>query len=335
MNPFAESCAFVMDDPKHVFIDLHPLQHVAAEFANRDDLITPSWREEVFPESDDKIIEFFGVVNSINFCFTEFATGKKYDVEYPEGSGNIRRGAFGMAAAVKRAIEDAFPITNPRFLYSLNLKTVEYIFRHVSTPIPMLAVRLFNLQNVGKILSRWYGSFKRIFEEADHKLFSNGDGIVEKLAVFFESYHDVSRYRGRQIEFYKRAQLFPMVYHGRALSSNGRLQPIRDPENFGAIADYELPKVLRALGILIYETQLADVVDAGIVIERDCDREIEIRAQTVNAMMSLLDKINRLRVELGKNQITMAELDYAIWSAGANNPEFKKIRHHYTYTTAY
>jgi hypothetical protein len=334
MNPYAESCAFVADDPKHVFIDLYPLKKIAVEFAHRGDLITPPWREEVFPESDEKIIEFFGVVNSINFCFTDFLTNNKFDVEYPEGSGKIWRGAFAMTAAMRRALDDGINILDPRILYQLTSNDVKHIFRHVSTPIPMLKERFINLQNVGKVLSYWCGSFTRIFREADYKLFSNGDGIVEKLAVFFESYRDVSRYRGRFIEFYKRAQLFPLVYHGRALSSNGALQPIRDPENFGPIADYEVPKVLRALGILIYEQQLAEMVDRVVVLPKNSNKEIEIRAQTVNAMAKLLEAINKIRVSNGLNLITMVELDYAIWSAG-RTPEYKKIRHHYTYTTAY
>ena len=333
MNPYAESCAFVADDPKHVFINKQRLEEVARETAFKD-LKIPSWREEVFPESDENIIEFFGVANSINFCFTDFKTDKKYDVEYPEGSGKIWPGAFGMTAAVKRAIEDGFPILDPHFLMFLTEKDAKHIFRHVTTPIPMFEDRVINLRNVGKVLSYWCGSFAKIFKESDYKLFSNGNGILEKLAVFFESYHDVSHYRGRFIEFHKRAQLFPMVYHGRALSSNGALQPIRDPENFGPIADYQVAKTKRAQGVLVYEPQLAEMVDRGVVLHKNSNKEIEIRVQTVNVMVESLRKVNDILLALGKIPITMAELDYADWSAG-RALEYKKIRHHYTYTTAY
>ena len=157
----------------------------------------------------------------------------------------------------------------------------------------------------------------------------NGKGMWLVLA-----YATDTNYKEQSIEFNKRSQLFPMVYHGRALSSSGTLQPIRDPENFGPIADYEVAKILRELGILQYNPGLAIAVETGTVINKDSSWEIEIRAQTVNAMAELLRRIDFYRSFSGSKSITMAELDYAIWSAG-RSPEYEKIRHHYTYTTAY
>ncbi|KKQ91215.1 MAG: hypothetical protein UT16_C0021G0006, partial [Candidatus Azambacteria bacterium GW2011_GWA2_39_10] len=61
---------------------------------------------------------------------------------------------------------------------------------------------------------------------------------------------------------------------------------------------------------------------------------IEIRAMTVVAMAQLLDYINCERQEKNLKKITMAELDYAVWNMG-RGPEYKALRHHYTYTTAY
>ncbi len=332
MNRFARSCAFVADDPKHVFINEQRIEEVASEMALKD-LKIPAWRDEVFPEGDENIIEFLGVVNSINFCFTDFKTGQKYDVEYPEGSGKIWHGSFGMAAAVKRAIDDGFPMLYPKFLEGIDLETVKHIFRHKTMPIPMLHERLVNLRTTGASLRYWHGSFNNIFERFGYNLILRDDGIVETLTYFLPSYRDSSCYRGRSIKFNKRAQLFPMVYHGRALSSEGRLQPIRDPENFGSIADYEVAKVLRALGVLQYNPGLAIAVEAGAVINKDSFWEIEIRAQTVNAMSELLKRIDFYRSFSSSKSITMAELDYAIWSAG-RSLEYQNIRHHYTYTTA-
>lgn len=332
MNPYEESCAFVNDNPNCVFIDEIKLEKIAAELASKD-LKCPAWREPVYPESDDKILEFFGVINAINFCFTDFKTGKKFDVEYPEGSGKIWTGAFAMAAAMKRAIEDGLDILDPAVLYNLSQEKVEHVFRHVSTPIPMLERRLNNLRDIGCMLKIKFGSFRKLFEVSYYKLVPGGDGIVERL-ISYESYNDFSWYSGKRLYFNKRAQLFPMVYHGRALSSQGRLPIISDPENFGALADYEVPKILRYFGVLRYAEILEKIVDKGLILEENGCMEIEIRAQTVNAMSRLLYKVNQKRSLNGLKPITMAEIDYVIWNMG-RSPEFKSILHHRVYTTAY
>lgn len=332
MNLSAQSCFFVAINSNLVFISYDKIEKYAAELAQKT-FETPSWREPAFPESDENIIEFLGVVNSVNFCFTDFKTHKKFDIEYPEGSGKIWSGAFAMTMCFKRALDEGIPILDPRFLMNLSEGDAEHIFRHKNTAIPMFSERIANLKSVGYVLCNnrlGFNSFSDIFRQNNFKFLE----IVDVLYKKFVSYLDYSYLNRREILFNKRSQLFPMMYHGRALSSQGRLQPISDPENFGPIADYEVPKILRHFGILYYAIELAKRVDEGVVLEKNSRMETEIRAQTVNAMFALLNKINTLRLLDGLNKITMAELDYAIWNMG-RSPEFKQLRHHYTYTTAY
>lgn len=329
MNPYASSCAFVAKNPKWVFINDEKIDRYATELALQD-LKIPSWRTPAYPEDDDQIIDFLGVVNSVNFCFTDFKTHKKFDIEYPEGSGNIWYGAYGMAMCFRRALDEGIPVLDPRFLMNLSEGDARHIFRHKNTPIPMLQERINNLKNVGLTLFRIFGSFEWIFKQNNFRFYS----IVNRLFGYFNSYYDSGFVLGREILFMKRAQLFPMVYHGRALSSLGRLQPIRDPENFGPISDYEVPKILRHFDVLRYSVELAAIVDVGMVLVEGSEMEVEIRAQTVNAMSDLLCRINEKRLSAELIPITMAELDYTIWNMGRSD-EFKKLRHHYTYTTAY
>jgi len=332
VNPYAESAYFVVKNPQYCFIDYAKTFALAQKFVSQD-LKMPSWREPVYPESDENIIDFLGVINSVNFCFTDFNTHKKFDIEYPENSGKIWSGAFGMTMCFKRALEEGIPVLDPRFLINLTEKDAEYIFRHKNTAIPMFYERFFNLKNVGFMLYNSYlgfDSFTQIFKQNNFRFLD----IVDQLSYGFSSYRDSSFLGDRRILFCKRAQLFPMMYHGRALSSGGGLQPIRDPENFGPVADYEVPKILRMFGAICYLPELAAKVDNGVVIPKDSSEEIEIRAMTVVAMAQLLDYINCERQEKNLKKITMAELDYAVWNMG-RGPEYKALRHHYTYTTAY
>lgn len=329
MNPYADSAFFIVENYKHCFIDYARVFALAKKFAEQD-LKAPSWRDPVYPEGDDKIIEFLGVVNSVNFCFTDFSTHKKFDIEYPEGSGKIWSGAFGMAMCFKRALSEGIPILDPRFLMHLTEKDAANIFRHKTTAIPMLYERVRNLRNVGLVLQSEFKSFGQIFKQNDFRFLD----IVNQLSNNFSSYHDSGCLHGREILFYKRAQLFPMMYHGRALSSEGRLQLIRDPEKFGPIADYEVPKILRKFGAIYYSTALATKVDNGVIISKNSSEEVEIRIATIGAMERLINYINLERQGRRLKKITMAELDYAVWNMGRAS-EYKALRHHYTYTTAY
>lgn len=329
MNPYTDSASFVTGSPKYCFIDNAKTFALAQKFANQD-LKVPSWREPVYPESDENIIEFLGVVNSVNFCYTDFKTHKKFDVEYPEGSGKIWSGAFGMTMCFKRALDEGIPVLDPQFLMNLSEKDAKHIFRHKTTSIPMFYERFFNLVNTGIVIYRKFGSFNQIFRQNDFKFLN----IVDQLISYFASYQDSSYLGDRKIFFNKRAQLFPMMYHGRALSSNGVLRPIVDPENFGAIADYELPKILHMFGAINYLPELVAKIINGVIIQKNSPEEIEIRTTTVVVMELLLRYINSERQKNQLKEITMAELDYAVWNMGRSE-EYKSLRHHYTYTTAY
>jgi len=348
MNPYFESLRTLWQNPdfkpKHVSINQERLEAVARDLAMKE-LPLPQWREEVFPQADnDTFIDFLIVSGAINYCFTDFKTGKKYDVEYPKGSGKIWYGSYAMFAALKRAMDEGIDILNPRFLSKLDLDETYYIFRHVSTAIPMVGSRLGQLRYLGE------DSFRASFAEEFNFLdFREVAGCVEHLTLqYSRSYEDESYWpalddpqvdepgvKEYYLEFNKRAQLVPMMYHGRAMASGGALQPIRDPENFGPICDYQVPKALRHLGVVEYAPELASKVDNGVVIKRESREEIELRMLgCAQPMCLLLERINDLRPGFGLPKITMAELDNAIWRLGRNLPQDVN-KHHYTYTTAY
>ena len=338
MNPFVESQKVVWENPRYVFINERALEDLACKMAN-DNLPAPTWRDKygIYPEDDDVMVEFLGMTNAINFCFTDFKTDKKFDAEYPVGSGKIHKGAFAMAACVRRAMDEGLPILKYDWLTDLKEEQAAHIFRCHLTAISMLKDRVLNLRNVGCVLchnTARFKSFKELFEACDYRLFNNGRGFLEVLPRWFSSYQDACLWNnGRNLlQFQKRAQLFALMYQGRALSSGGRLPLLRDPEKIGPIADYQVARALRFLKVITYHLDLAQMVDSGKVIEKNSRMEIEIRAIGVTQVVcQLLERINVLRKELGKTPITMAELDFALWTAGRNVSQ----RHHYTYTMAY
>jgi hypothetical protein len=339
MNPYTESvlrlCDTELANPRYVNIDEDRLKYLATELAV-EDLDCPQWREDVFPQDDDDVfIDFLVVSSAINYCFTRFSDHAKYEVEYPFGSGRMWSGAMGMLAALKRALDDGMDILNPRFLAEITEDQVEHILRATSVRIPMMGSRWANLQALGdQARKQGVVNFADIFRDADFRAFNEGRGVAERLYTdFCRSYRDVTLWCGQyEIRFAKRAQLVPMMYQGRAISSGGKLPLLKDPQSIGPLADYQVPHGLRFWNVIEYSPELAERVDNGQIIHPHSHMELEIRAiGCVKAMVMLLERVNELRLESGQPLTTMAELDNSIWRMGRSAPG----RHHYTYTTAY
>ena len=335
MNSYTFDVLSHLEEERFVTLNKERLQAVAVMLV-KEEFCLPSWRDAVFPEDDRQFVEFIGVANTINFCF--FARlDKRYDVEYPTGSGRIWHGSMAMAAALKRALDEEIPILNPDFLYrKLTARDMLHIFRSETTEMPLLSMRAVYLQGYGRALSENHlgffpnKKFYDIFQGADFFAFNHHGvpGIVDRLVDLPRIFRDRSLYRGYELPFNKRAMLVALVYYGRAASSGGNLTPLKDPHGLGPIADCQVPKILHHLGILHYNKELSDMIDSRELIRHGGDEELEIRIKTVRAMSLLLLNINYLRRE----EITMAELDYKLWSLGRSATG---LQHHRTITTAY
>lgn len=151
---------------------------------------------------------------------------------------------------------------------------------------------------------------------------------MERLIKDFPSFCDVSVFRPTRsvLEFHKRAQLLVMIYQGRALSSK-TLERMKDACDLGPPADYEIPRSLESLGILRYKPSLKEKIQKGQIILKDSRQEQEIRAQTVCAVIKLVDEVNKIK----KHKVNVLHIDYKLWSMARsfNNP------HHLTPTIAY
>lgn len=322
-NPFVASLRPLLARPRHVLLNEGALSILARQIA-QDEFSVPCWREGVFPGPDDETyINFIGVGNAINFAFTDFETHQSFRVRW---SGEEWRGAFAMWACLSRARESGVQILNAAFLKDLTLEDANQIFAG-SSKLPLLDERLRNLREVGAILGfKYNGSFGNLVREARNKAIGSS-GVLERLTTDFRCFQDTSSHDGAVSEFHKRAQLFAMMYEGRARSSD-KLSRLQDSDLIGPIADYDIPRMLHAVGVLEYSSALEHKIKTWQLIEANGLEEMEIRAQTVNAQMLLLARVNELR---GGENIDFLALDYKLWRAGRRLKE----PHHLTRTTAY
>lgn len=320
MNPYIDDICEAAECSKDVIINTKNLRGYAARLKRRE-LPVPDWRMPVFPEADDEtFIQFLGVGNAINFCFTDMDTKRKYATEW---DGKEWQGAFGMWAALKRALGEGAPVLNPYFLALLDGEDAEEIFSG-EPPLPLFQERIDCLHSAGTSLCRNFNEiYADLFRRCNYRAFNNGEGIVEQLVRYDPAYRDSTFYRPvrRNLHFHKRANLFVVMYQGRALSSNETLPLIEDAYDLTPPADYEVPRALRYLGILEYSDELAETVDSQTEIPASSRWEFEIRTQTVAAMRALCERSGK----------PIAALDYMVWLAGreGNKP------HHLTKTTAY
>src|SRR3989344_2077497 len=272
------------------------------EIWTREDLPIPDWRMPVYTEADDDtFVQFLGVGNALNYCFSDPKTKQKYETEYLDKRW---KGAFGMWAALKRALDEDVPILDPNFLTRIDSEEAARIFAGNPT-LPMFRERVNSLRLAGQALLDNFGSYAELFRRCNYLAFNNGNGIIEQLVKHDLGYSDATFFEPTDttLNFHKRANLFVMMYHGRALASNGTLPVIKDAHELTPPADYEVPKALRHLGILEYSPELANAVDSGVESPFHCRWEQEIRSQTVAAMVALCHKSGK----------SIAAVDFKVW----------------------
>jgi len=244
------------------------------------------------------------LLDTVNFCFWAKKNQKKWTVEYP--SGKLTDGWEALVAVFDQALAEKIPLLNSQFLINLDLKQGLHLFRSANqTQIPFLKTRIKFLQQAGFILkTKFKGDFYYLLEQANFKAVK----IIQLIIKHFPSFKDI---------FYKRAQI--CAYDLSFLPE----VKISDLDQLTVFADYKLPQILRSLGILNYQPSLAKKVDNLILIPKNSQEEIEIRAAVIWAGELLARKL----------QQPPCLIDNAIWYLSQTHPSTQP--YHRTLTTNY
>ena len=138
--------------------------------------------------------------------------------------------------------------------------------------------------------------------------------LVALVAAHFPPFRDAALYRGRQVFFYKRAQIFVGDLYG-AFNGDG-LGAFADIATLTMFADYRVPVVLRQLGILRYSPPLAEAVAAGKQLAAGSEEEVEIRACSITAVEALRDALGGTAARAGRAGPSALALDWHLWECG-------------------
>ncbi|MGB9706598.1 MAG: queuosine 5'-phosphate N-glycosylase/hydrolase [Microgenomates group bacterium] len=254
------------------------------------------------------------ILDALNFCFWAKKNEEKWTVEYPKGNF-VSNGWFALVNSIQRAIFEGLPILDASYLANLKINEAKYIFRSATQiPIPLLNERVKILNEIGKILNKKYKGNIYNF------LVKNGldaERILPNLVKEFPSFGDYSFLGKKRINFYKRAQIF--VYDLSFL-------PELKISNLGCLtvfADYKIPQILRAFGVLEYTPLLAEKIDNYEILPAGSREEIEIRSSTIWAGELIAFFSN----------LFPAQVDNVLWKASQSLPDINP--YHRVLTTAY
>lgn len=323
---------------KNEFVDVNheKLGDLAAQLAQKE-LKAPDWQiPGVLPQNHEAAVSHWLYSTGVNFASMNFEEPfEKFAVAaFENNKPKILTGSLARQYCFYRHFGEE-PIKAREILLLTNSKRdIEEFFRG-ETRMPLLEHRRRHLREIAEVMLRYFADdAMKILEKADFRVFGRCNawdlGVVDILLKYFPTAYGGDWYRP-DLVFNKRAQLFALLYHGRAVNSGGGLQPLVDSEHIGPIADHQVPNGLRHLGIVVYKPQLAARIDRRDLLARHSREEFEIRATTVYSMAEILRKINEERDKIGVKLWTMVELDYYIWRLGQESPH----PHHLTITTDY
>jgi hypothetical protein len=206
---------------------------------------------------------------------------------------------------------------------ALTMDDLRHIFRGRGE-IPMPDVRLQNAHQIGRcLLDGWKGDFAAMLEAAEGSAVSLTQLIVESFPCF----DDHTLYFGREVKFYKRAQILVIDLMGSLRGDP--LVDFHDPDRLTAFADYKIPQVLEAHKVLRYTPQLEAMLIRHQQIPEGDPLEVEIRAGMVWAVEFL-----RLELEARGRKVAPYELDWLLWNLG-QQPVADEKPYHRTRTVFY
>ncbi len=281
----------------------------------------PPWDDRYhFCGRGEETVSYLLVLDSLNFCFWPPLGHRRWEIN--DALGKLS-GYYALAASLKRAVESGIPITEAEYLAELSLDQLKQVLGGQGV-LQLLVYRLESLHELGRVLLEDY-------DGKGHHLVETAQGSAVKLARLLagklSSFRDTADYQGYKAFFYKRAQIFAADLYGAFGGKDWGY--FTDIEELTAFSDYKLPQVLRQLGILHYSRALAQKVDQKILLEPGGPEEIEIRANTIQAVELIRQELDRV----GK-ALRAFEIDHILWNLGQDRA-YKKRPYHRTLTIFY
>ncbi|CAI0406329.1 unnamed protein product [Linum tenue] len=306
MDEVRASAAWVAARSSHVTVDSEAIERVADNM--HDKIPKIEWDFEGIHYFDDGplTVQYLFVLDALNFCFWP-----DKDLNYDD-----------LASGLKAALENDKSVFDADRLQKYNGPELRKLLNW-PRPLPLEDERVRLLHEVGYELERSFGGKASNLVKSCEK---SASMLVATITSHFPGFRDHSVYKGHQVFFYKRAQIFAADLFG-AFKGQG-YGDFHDITSITIFADYIVPAVLRELGVLIYHSKLATMIDSQSEIAAGSEEEVELRACSIYAVEKMRDLI---RLKSGKQVLTV-ELDLWLWAYGVQRPS---LQHHRTLSIYY
>lgn len=316
-----QTIKYVIDGAQHVQINDGAIELFAKQITKRDLSKTEVVNSLSLYDWDlCQFIPLIFIFNTINYCFWSDKNKPKWLVKI---KGKLYDGSTALFFALEEEIKKNPEFLNGDYLARINTADLERILKG-NIAIPLFKERLACLHEAGNVLlDKYDGSWLNLFDK------TNRDAIkmAELLVNDFHKFNDVALFAGREIAFYKRAQLNSKMIND-VLVAKGEAQ-LNNISKLTMFADYKIPQILRKLKVLQYSDQLSRKIESYKRIIKHSSEEVEIRAATVWAGEKIVEKLqNKFNI------ITAAHLDNLLWNISQELGK-NDVPYHRTLTNAY
>ena len=331
-------------------------QRLAHEITSNADEYAPqsapadwsSWYHYCDEADIERTVLYVFVIDSINFCFWPLS-----GYEYADMAAAVKRTILNdKAAFTAQRIAELSEDELRRWLQPPSPATIRALqddhrdadadldadadtdtdSLSSAVDIPLLSVRCRALNELGTALKRDFGgSALSLVRSCRH----SAAALIREIVVRLPLFRDAATVNGASAALLKRAQILVGDLYGAYTSLLRRSPGVEDFGRFDdmsaltCFADYRVPQLLRHIGILVYDQQLADSVDRLAVIEPNSAEELMIRTATVLAVDEMISCLHVAGVEIAAFQ-----LDWILWERG--EAMIQRMRpHHRTVTHFY
>ncbi|ESO85215.1 hypothetical protein LOTGIDRAFT_195975 [Lottia gigantea] len=291
LNP-RESGRYIAETSEDVSIATEGVKKVAQlvfEHVKKDSYSVKAWKEhELNPKTGDKAaVDWVFLADTLNFSFYSDDESKKYKVKY---NGKEHTGYWSLCAAINRAIDEGVEVTDPNFYATITKEKLAHILRSdTEFDIPLLEERVEVLHEAGKVLIKKYdGSFINCIKKAE----KSAQNLLALIVEEFPAYRDEGEYTGKQVSFYKRAQILISDVWG-CCEGEG-FGEFTDIDSMTMFADYRIPQCLVYMGAMKYSDNLMETLKKNEKLANGDRRETEIRGCSIWATELIVEETRKL-----------------------------------------
>jgi hypothetical protein len=278
-----QACPTALATQERVRVDARAIVAVARDRVGPDDLQQPTWSVAGDPGSDPETqAAWILAYNAVNFSYYPDPGARRWAALVGGDVLGQDDEALGVMGGLGAAMGSGVRLQDASVLSGLDADGLSKLLPTAPghDPLPLHRERLVGLRELGAAYALHGGPLGLIAR-------GGGDAAatVSALVEALPGWEDVRELGGHRLPFRKRAQLCVAMLHARERAA-GR-EGFSGMDRLTVFADYRLPQILRAEGVMLVAPDLAARIEEGQPLALGGEDEVAIRAATVAASEAL------------------------------------------------